>query len=111
MLPQWQVSVPRRSIGKYVLAFCIRIRAGLSLLDPALSARAEAARALLRNDPGVDRLLVIAAVVAPRDPVLSQARPQGREWRRTLNREAVERLFELRDQGVSFGTIAKDFRV
>jgi hypothetical protein len=80
-------------------------------LDPALRARAEAARALLRNDPEVDRLSVLAAVVAPRDPLLSQVQPQGWEWRRTLNREAVEQLFALRDQGVSFGAIANDFRV
>jgi hypothetical protein len=80
-------------------------------LDPALRVRAEAARALLRKDPGVDRLSVLAAVVAPREPVLSQVQPQGRGWRRTLGREAVEQLFDLRDQGVSFGAIAKQFHV
>jgi hypothetical protein len=80
-------------------------------LDPALRARAEAARALLRDDPGVDRLSVLAAVVAPREPMLEHVQPQGRGWRRTLGREAVERLFELRDEGVSFGVIAKRFHV
>jgi hypothetical protein len=65
----------------------------------------------LREDPAVDRLSVLAAVVAPRDPLLSQVQPQGRGWRRTLGREAVEQLFELRDQGVSFGAIATQFHV
>jgi hypothetical protein len=80
-------------------------------LDPALRARAEAARALLREDPAVDRLSVLAAVVAPRDPLLEHVQPQGRGWRRTLGREAVERLFDLRDQDVSFGAIATQFHV
>jgi hypothetical protein len=80
-------------------------------LDPALRARAEAARALLREDPAVDRLSVLAAVVAPRDPILEHVQPQGRGWRRTLNREAVFELFRLRDQGVSFGAIAMQFHV
>jgi len=68
--------------------------------------RAEAARALLREEPAVDRLSVLAAVVAPHDPILEHIQPQGRGWRRTLNREAVLELFRLRDQGVSFGAIA-----
>jgi hypothetical protein len=80
-------------------------------LDPALRARAEAARALLREDPAVDRLSVLAAVVAPRDPILERVQPQGRGWRRTLGREAVLELFRLRDEGVSFGTIATQFHV
>src|SRR4051794_19910137 len=79
-------------------------------LDPALRARAQAARALLRNDPEVDRLSVLAAVVAPREPALEHVQPQGSR-RLTLNREAVEQLFALRDQGLSFGAIAKDFHV
>ena len=49
--------------------------------------------------------------MAPRDPILEHVQPQGRGWRRTLGREAVERLFELRDEGVSFGVIAKQFHV
>lgn len=49
--------------------------------------------------------------MAPRDPLLQHVQPQGRGWRRTLGREAVERLFELRDQGVSFGAIATQFHV
>jgi hypothetical protein len=78
-------------------------------MDPALRARAEAARALLREDPAVDRLSVLAAVVAPRNPMLEHVQPQGRGWRRTLGREAVFELFRLRDEGVSFGVIAKRF--
>ena len=61
--------------------------------------------------PALSDLSVLAAVVTPRAAVLEQVQPQGRGWRRTLGREAVERLFELRDQGVSFGAIAMQFHV
>jgi hypothetical protein len=90
----------------------VGVRAGelalVDSLDPALRARAEAARALLREDPAVDRHLLFAAVVWPREPMLEHAQPRGR---RLLSHETVEHVFERRETGVSFGVIATEVRV
>jgi hypothetical protein len=71
----------------------------------ALLAGAAAARSILRRERGADAELMRSLVVWPTH-ALEKSAPAAQP-RSPLPREVVERLFELRDQGLPYSTIAK----